>query len=188
MSTPDTHRKSDFHELPDLPLYARGSRDASETHSIYRNPADDPEVLESWGSERMQCICLAATAAVILMLLVPINDAALPCVFKMIDQLWIDKLVHLLLFAVLTGLYCCVFLPSCRNPMKTFEYITPFRLFLIVGSIGILAVSTEFAQPYFGRSFDWVDMLVDVISIAPGFGLFLVFNEVRHKSVCSRDK
>lgn len=173
-------------EIPDLPLYARPKVQEPRADGIYNNPADDPEVLRAWGGEKLQCVCLSATAFAILLLLAPINENFAPKFLKMADEMWGDKVAHLILFSSLTGLYCCVFLPFCKTPARTFEYITPSRLGLVVGSIVFLAVATEFLQPLFGRDFDWIDMFVDVIAIVPGFGVFLVLNELRHKVVASR--
>ena len=174
-------------DLPDLPLYNRSTQHIAAPNAVYANLMDDPEVIRAWGGERVQCVCIAATAFAILLLLVPIKDIGLPDILRKSDQFGGDKIAHALLFATLTGMYCCVFLPFCRNPVKTFEYITFFRLTLIVGSIVTLAVGTEFAQPHFGRTFEWTDMFIDIVAIIPGFGLFLVFNQIRHKSVTSRN-
>lgn len=173
-------------EIPDLPLYAKPEAKPSQSDGTYENPADDPDVLRAWGGEKLQCVCLAATAFAILLLLAPINENFVPKFLKMADEMWGDKVAHLILFSTLTGLYCCVFLPFCKTPAKTFEYISPARLGLVTGSIVFLAVATEFLQPLFGRDFDWIDMFVDIIAIVPGFGVFLVLNELRHKVVANR--
>lgn len=176
-------------DVPDFPLYRRGPDTPAVPSSAvktYDNPADDPDVIRAWGGQRVQCVALSATAVVILALLVPINESFIPDILKTADDLWFDKLVHMSLFAVLTGLYCCVFLPFCRTAVRTFEYLTRWRFFLIVASVTVLAVGTEFLQPLFGRTFDYLDMAVDVLAIIPGFGVFIVLNDVRQKLVSRR--
>lgn len=183
----EQHRRDDTAaQVPDFPLYRRDTPAVVSESKTYDNPADDPDVIRAWGGQRVQCVALSATAVVILALLVPINESFVPEMLRSADDLWLDKLVHLSLFAMLTGIYCCVFLPFCRTPIKTFEYLTRWRFFLIVASIGVLAVATEFLQPYFGRTFDLLDMAVDVLAIIPGFGLFIVLNELRQKLVSRR--
>ncbi|MCR9199981.1 MAG: hypothetical protein NXI04_15200 [Planctomycetaceae bacterium] len=175
--------------VPDFPLYRQSTSPTASGPSAQKtcdNPADDPDVIRAWGGQRVQCVALSATAVVILALLVPINESFIPEILKTADDLWFDKLVHMSLFAVLTGLYCCVFLPFCRTAVRTFEYLTRWRFFLIVASITLLAVVTEFLQPLFGRTFDYLDMAVDILAIIPGFGVFIVFNDVRQKLVSRR--
>ena len=89
---------------------------------------DAPELIRTWGGERVQFVCLAATAFANLLLLFPINDIGLPGILRKSDQFGGGKIAHALLFVALTGMYCCVFLPFCHNPIKTFEYITVFDL------------------------------------------------------------
>lgn len=175
--------------VPDFPLYRQTTAPTAgglSSPKTYENPADDPDVIRAWGGQRVQCVALSATAVVILALLVPINESFVPDILKAADDLWFDKLIHMSLFAVLTGLYCCVFLPFCRTAVRTFEYLTRWRFFLIVGSITVLAVVTEFLQPLFGRTFDYLDMAVDVLAIIPGFGVFIVLNDIRQKLVSRR--
>lgn len=180
-------RDRDEDDVPDFPLYRQAEKPLPvSVDKKYSDPADDPEVLRVWGGQRVQCVALSATAAVILALLVPINERFVPDVLRKADDLWLDKLIHMAMFALLTGIYCCVFLPFCRTATRTFEYLSGGRFFLIVGSVAVLAVITEYLQPFFGRTFDYVDMAVDILAVVPGFGIFIVLNELRHKLVSRR--
>ena len=139
-----------------------------------------PEVIRSWGGERVWSVWMCYTTFLILLLLAPINGIQQMRWFVAAQASWVDKLVHLGLFTTLTGVSGCAMFPFCRDPSTTIEKITPGRMALLIGVVSTLAIGLEFAQPCFGRSFEWFDMATNLVSIIPGFGLFLILNEVRH--------
>lgn len=140
----------------------------------------DPRIIRMWGGERVVSVCLCYTAFLILVLLIPLGAVQSSSLYRMAQITWFDKLIHLSLFSILTGLYGCVFFPFCRDPSTTIEFMTLRRIGLLVGVVATLGIGLELFQPFFGRSFSWADMATNLSAMVPGFGIFFGLNEVRY--------
>ena len=162
----------------------RVERATVSQNPVSRNAAGKesrPFVFREWGGERVWSVWLCYAAFLILLLLVPLDIVGLRKVHQFAEIDWLDKIVHFALFACLTGIGGCAIFPFCRDANTTLERLTPGRLVLLISITATLGVGLEFLQPFFGRSFDWLDMLANLFAIIPGLGLFLVLNELRHQ-------
>jgi glycopeptide antibiotics resistance protein len=87
-----------------------------------------------------------------------------------------DKMVHFGLFAVFAFLWARVFNNSKRKRIKKSKYIPNFLVFVFV-----FAILVEYIQRLVpGRSFDYMDILFNIMGVAAGAVLFYYLH--KHKS------
>lgn len=98
---------------------------------------------------------------------------------------WMDKVVHGILY---TGLTTLLFL--CVKPVEYDDrtgdlIILPGQIFILSVNVVLLAVLDEVTQPFFGRSFEVLDLAADIAAIFPGASVFLMIQlmgqSIRHQ-------
>lgn len=80
----------------------------------------------------------------------------------------VDKIVHVIFFGTLVGLWCFYFSRKAYTPLKL--RIVFFCVFLFASINGI---AIEYIQLYFipNRSFDNTDIIADILSSGIGYGI-----------------
>ena len=101
--------------------------------------------------------------------------------FRYSNMYWLDKFIQCGVYSVLVGLLGCALFPLSRDPVSTIENLSGFRTIILFAVVIAVAVVDEQTQEMFGRNCEVLDMVADVTGIIPGFCLFLVLNEVRHR-------
>jgi VanZ family protein len=102
------------------------------------------------------------------LLFTPGND--LPQI-DFIDELNLDKLIHMTLFGTLTLLFCLPFRKSAFDKNGRLSWFTKIAL-----SASIWGITTEVIQKYIpGRSFEWLDWAADSAGALCGYILSRFF-------------
>ena len=94
---------------------------------------------------------------------------------------WVDKILQCGLYSILVALLGCALFPLNKDPVKSIESISGTRVAALVGLVLGIALFDECTQPYFGRNLEILDICANMGGLLPGFCLFLILNEVRHK-------
>lgn len=80
----------------------------------------------------------------------------------------LDKVVHIIIFGTLVGLWCFYFSRKISSPQKL--KLTFFIVFLLAAFNGIII---EYIQKYYipNRTFDQGDIIADILSAAIAYGI-----------------
>lgn len=80
----------------------------------------------------------------------------------------LDKVVHIIIFGTLVGLWCFYFSRKISSPSKL--RLTFFIVFLLAAFNGIII---EYIQKYYipNRTFDQGDIIADILSAAIAYGI-----------------
>ncbi len=111
-------------------------------------------------------IPLAWTIFIQVLLCLP--GSTLPDTGGLLEVPNLDKVVHVILFGTLVGLWCFYFSRKISSPQQL--KLTFFVVFLLAAFNGIII---EYIQKYYipNRSFDQGDIIADILSAAIAYGI-----------------
>lgn len=116
----------------------------------------------------------------------PLEHVVTESVQQQARIMWMDKVVHGVLYTVLTFLFLLCSQPVAHDDQTGDLIILPDRLLAMTIIVMLVGLLDELTQPWFGRNAEVLDLVADFTAIFPGACLFLLSHIVRQSFGHSR--
>jgi VanZ family protein len=129
--------------------------------------------------------CLLYTSTVFYVLLLvtlthlPLDSVVAEGVQEQARLMWMDKVVHGVLYTFLTLLFLLCSQPVSHDEKTGDLVILPDRLLAMAIIVMLVGLLDEMTQPWFGRNLELLDLAADFAAIFPGSCLFLLSHIIR---------